>query len=50
VPDHGNGGRGGGTICTWFDNDTFGELAGGYSESQTAAVLNQLRAAIEHTG
>lgn len=39
-----------GSICTWFDNDTFGEVVGSDPEPHTAAELNAFRAAIEHNG
>jgi hypothetical protein len=42
-----------GTVCTWFDNDTFGDFVGNgssMSPSQTASLMVQFRNAIEHVG
>jgi len=39
-----------GSICTWFDSDTFGEVVGSDPEPHTATELNAFRAAIEHAG
>jgi hypothetical protein len=41
-----------GTICTWFDDDTFGELDGGsgMSPGQCASVMLAFRNAVEHLG
>jgi hypothetical protein len=41
-----------GTICTWFDNDTVGDLTGaaGMNQSQVASLLLAIRSSIEHPG